>query len=162
MVVGVIRIVLAGIILCSEIVRRQIQKQTGAAVIAVKAADDLVQMAFHHQFFDHDPCPNTQAAAPSASPLIIRKFSVWEVCQEIWIRIHHLRIVFTLLTDRCALGDVVLFIRLINSVVFVVDVDDSFDRPLINLALDLGYFDLEIVVHFDRLSLKNEVCIPTQ
>lgn len=28
-----------------------------------------------------------------------------------------------------------------------------FDRPFINLTLDLGYFDLEIVVHLDRLTL---------
>lgn len=28
-----------------------------------------------------------------------------------------------------------------------------FDRPFINLTLDLGYFDLEIVVHSDRLTL---------
>ena len=28
-----------------------------------------------------------------------------------------------------------------------------FDRPFINLTLDLGYFDLEIVVHLDRLNL---------
>ena len=27
------------------------------------------------------------------------------------------------------------------------------ERPFINLALDLGYFDLEIVVHSDRLTL---------
>lgn len=27
------------------------------------------------------------------------------------------------------------------------------ERPFINLALDLGYFDLEIVVHLDRLTL---------
>lgn len=28
-----------------------------------------------------------------------------------------------------------------------------FDRPFINLTLDLGYLDLEIVVHLDRLTL---------
>lgn len=28
-----------------------------------------------------------------------------------------------------------------------------FDRPFINLTLDLGYFDLEIVVHLDHLTL---------
>ena len=28
-----------------------------------------------------------------------------------------------------------------------------FDHPFINLTLDLGYFDLEIVVHLDRLTL---------
>lgn len=27
------------------------------------------------------------------------------------------------------------------------------ERPFINLTLDLGYFDLEIVVHSDRLTL---------
>lgn len=27
------------------------------------------------------------------------------------------------------------------------------ERPFINLTLDLGYFDLEIVVHLDRLTL---------
>ena len=28
-----------------------------------------------------------------------------------------------------------------------------FDHPFINLTLDLGYFDLEIVVHLDRFTL---------
>lgn len=30
------------------------------------------------------------------------------------------------------------------------------------IRFGLEYFDLEIVVHFERLSLKNKVCIPTQ
>ena len=51
------------------------------------------------------------------------------------------------------LRDVVFLVRLINPVILVIDVDDPFDRPLINLTLDLGYFDLEIVVHLDRLTL---------
>lgn len=37
-----------------------------------------------------------------------------------------------------------------------------FNRPFINLTLDLGYFDLEIVVHLDRLTPKSKVYIPTQ
>lgn len=154
MVIGIIRIVLSGIILCSEIIRCQIKKQACAAAIAVKAADDLVKKAFHHQFFDHDPCPDAQAAAPGISSLILRQFGVRKVSQKVWIRIHHFRIVFTFLTDRCAFGDVVFLVRLINPVILVIDVDDPFDRPFINLTLDLGYFDLEIVVHLDRLTLK--------
>lgn len=75
MVIGIIRIVLSGIILCSEIIRCQIKKQACAAVIAVKAADDLVKKAFHHQFFDHDPCPDAQAAAPGIPSLILRQFA---------------------------------------------------------------------------------------
>ena len=74
MVIGIIRIVLSGIILCSEIIRYQIKKQACAAVIAVKATDDLVKKAFHHQFFDHDPCPDAQAAAPGIPSLILRQF----------------------------------------------------------------------------------------
>lgn len=35
-----------------------------------------------------------------------------------------------------------------------------FDRPFINLTLDLGYFDLEIVVHLDRLTLKIKYVYP--
>ena len=76
MVIGIIQIVLSGIILCSEIIRCQIKKQACAAVIAVKAADDLVKKAFHYQFFDHDPCPDAQAAAPGIPSLILRQFGV--------------------------------------------------------------------------------------
>ena len=57
--------------------------------------------------------------------------------------------------------DVVFLVRLINPVILVIDVDDPFDRPFINLTLDLGYFDLEIIVHLDRLTLKNKVRIHT-
>lgn len=114
MVIGIIRIVLSGIILCSEIIRCQIKKQACAAVIAVKAADDLVKKAFHHHFFDHDPCPDAQAAAPGIPSLILRQFGVRKVSQKVWIRIHHFRIVFIFLTDRCAFGDVVFLVRLIK------------------------------------------------
>ena len=107
-----------------------------------------------------DPCPDAQAAAPGIPSLILRQFGVRKVSQKVWIRIHHFRIVFTFLTDRCAFGDVVFLVRLINPVILVIDVDDPFDRPFINLTLDLGYFDLEIVIHLDRLTLKNKVCIP--
>ena len=44
----------------------------------------------------------------------------------------------------------------------LIALNAPFDRPFINLTLDLGYFDLEIVIHLDRLTLKNKVCIPTQ
>lgn len=124
MVIGIIRIVLSDIILCSEIIRCQIKKQACAAVIAVKAADDLVKKAFHHQFFNHDPCPDAQAAASGIPSLILRQFGVRKVSQKVWIRIHHFRIVFTFLTDRCAFGDVVFLVRLINPVILVIDVDD--------------------------------------
>ena len=147
MVIGVIRIVLPGIIRCCEIVRCQVQEQPCAAGIAVKTADDLVKKAFPHQFFDHDPCPDAQAAAPHIPSLIFEQFGIRKVSQKVWIRIHHSRIVFTFLTDRCAFRDVVFFVRLIEPVVLVVDVGAPIDRPLINLTLNFGYFDLEIVVY---------------
>ena len=46
--------------------------------------------------------------------LILRRFGVRKVSQKVWIRIHHFRIVFTFLTDRCAFGDVVFLVRLIK------------------------------------------------
>ena len=78
MVIGVVRIVLAGIILCREIVRRQIQEQPCAALIAVKTADDPFYQALPHQLFDHNPCPDTQAAAPCIPALFFGSFASGE------------------------------------------------------------------------------------
>ena len=153
MVIGVIRIILPGIILSGELVCRQIQKQSGAAFVIIEAADDPVQKALVHKLFDYDPCTDPQAAAPYSSSMIFRQFCIGEICQKVRVRIHHLRIIFALLSDRSPFWDVVLFIRLINPVVFVVDVDHTLDHPLVDLPFNLWYFHLKIVIHLLDLSL---------
>ena len=158
MVIGVIRIVLAGIILCCQIVRRQIKEQPCAPVITVKATDDLVKQTFHHQFFYHDPRPDAQTAAPCIPSPVIRKLNVREVSQEVRVRVHHLRIILALLADRRPFRDVILFVRLIDPIILVVDVDHAFDRALVNFPLYRGYFYLKIVIHLTVLTLQNK-CI---
>ena len=153
-VIGIIRIVLADIILCGEVVCCQIKKQPCSMVIVINTADDLVDPAFHHQFFDHKPRPDAKAATPRIPALILGQFGVRKVGQKVWVRVHHLRIVLTLLADRSPLGYVVFFIRLIDPVVLIVDIDHAIDRPLINFPFNFGYFHLEIIVHLIDLCLQ--------
>ena len=161
MVISVVRIVLAGIVLRGQIACRKVKEQSRPAFIPVQTANDHAQKGLGHQLFDHDPRPDTQTAAPVASSLILRQLGIREIRQEVRVRIHHFRLILTFPADRSAFGYVILFIRLIDPVILIVDIDHTLDRPLVDLPFDLGYFDFEIVIHSSVHPLL-QVCIPTQ
>jgi len=147
MIISVIRVILSGIVLCREIVSSKIKEEPGPAIIVIDASDDLIDHALHHQLFDDKKCADPKTTAPVAPAQVLWKFRIREIGQEVRVRVHHGGLIFTLPANRCPLGDVVFFIRLIDPVILIVDIDHIFDLSFVDFAFDFRDSYFEIIIH---------------
>ena len=118
-----------------------------------QSSKDLVQMVTGNDTAEDQPCADPEAATPTGTLFFFRKFCFRKESDIVRVRIHHIRIVLSTLTDGSVLRDRELFAGVITAVVSIIDICYALYGFSGDPACGIGYFYLEIQIHFALLWL---------
>ncbi len=112
-------------------------------------------------FPDHKECPDIEAPAALSVRADSQNLCIWEKLKEVGIRIHHIWIVLILLPDRYSLQNIVLSLRIINTIISILDIS-GFPLPIHrHMTGILGVLKLKLeycsILHLESKFLLNIV-----
>ena len=137
MVVGVIRIVLAGIILRDNGVCFARSRKRPAS-FSNQPPNDLIQMITGDNLAYNKKRPNAQACTSTRCFVHLRKFCFRKVFQEVCIGIHRLGRSIQALADRCVFRNGIMLFRTVFAIVSIVNIGYSTDRFQVIPCLEFG------------------------
>ena len=147
MVVRIVGKVLSCVALGDDVIGCQIQEQSHAARVAIKAFHNGEQPRLPQQLPYDQVVPDPEAAATFRTVIFQRELCFREILEEVWVRVHPGRFLGTGLPDSGPLGGVVLLFRMVHPRVLIQDVRDPVLFLPVNFARYVGYRHRNVIVH---------------
>lgn len=101
-----------------------------------------------NDFPDHKKCANIQATAATGIPFqFLRNLYIRKKLHAVGIRIHHVKVLIITFPNGCGLGDRVLLIRVILSLIRIVHVGSFLDVFYCDTVFPSWYLHKEFHIH---------------